>query len=57
MGMLTTLAVVLAGVYLIIVSQGPISDTGTLIFGIVIAALALVDLLNGAGYPLLRRQQ
>ena len=47
--MLTSLAVVLLGVYLIVASQQPVSSTLTLIFGLAAAILALVDLLRGAG--------
>jgi lipopolysaccharide export LptBFGC system permease protein LptF len=45
--MLTALAVVLVGVYLILTSQSHVSSTGTLIWGIVVAALALFDLVGG----------
>lgn len=45
--MLTAIAVLLAGIWLILQSISPVQSTLTLIFGIVIAALALVDLLNG----------
>ena len=46
--MLTALAVVLVGIWLIMQSQQPVSSTLTLIFGIVAAALALFDLLGGS---------
>jgi multisubunit Na+/H+ antiporter MnhE subunit len=44
--MLTCLAVVLVGVWLIVSSQSRLSDTATLIFGIAVAVLALIDLLR-----------
>lgn len=53
--MLTSLAVVLVGIWLVIQSQQPVSSTLTLIFGIAVAALALIDVLRGSGYPLTRR--
>lgn len=43
---LTSLAVLLVGIWLVITSQSHVSSTGTLIFGIVVGALALVDLLR-----------
>ena len=49
--MLTSLAVVLTGVYLIIVSQEHVTSTLTLIFGLVIGILALADLV----FPYIRR--
>lgn len=42
--MLTAIAVVLVGIWMILMSQGPVSATLTLIFGIVVAVLALLDL-------------
>jgi hypothetical protein len=44
--LLTPLAVVLAGVWLIVQSRSTVSDTLTLIFGIVIAVLALLDAIR-----------
>jgi hypothetical protein len=44
--MLTSIAVVLTGVWLIIDSQSTLSTTATLIFGIVIAALAAIELIQ-----------
>lgn len=44
--MLTSLAVVLIGIWLIVQSQGPVNATITLIFGIVAAALAVADLVG-----------
>jgi hypothetical protein len=44
---LTTIAVFLAGIWLILHSATSLSSTATLVFGIVIAALALIDLLSG----------
>jgi hypothetical protein len=41
---LTQLAVILTGIYLIIVSQEAVSSTLTLIWGIVIVVLVLLDL-------------
>lgn len=41
---LTQLAVLLTGIYLIIQSQQPVSSTLTLIWGIVIVVLVLLDL-------------
>lgn len=45
--MLTSLAVILIGIWLILQSQAPVQSTVTLIFGIAAAVLALVDLLRG----------
>lgn len=42
--MLTALAVVLVGIWMIVKSQGPVSNTLTLVLGIAVAVLALVDL-------------
>lgn len=50
--MLTSLAVVLIGIWLILQSQQPVNATLTLVFGIAVAVLALVDLLRGAGVRL-----
>lgn len=47
--MLTCIAVLLVGIWLILQSISPVNATLTLVFGIVVAALALVDLLNGRG--------
>lgn len=44
--MFTSIAVVLAGAWLIIYSQEKPSTTLTLVFGIVIVVLALIDLLR-----------
>jgi multisubunit Na+/H+ antiporter MnhE subunit len=43
---LTTLAVLLVGIWLVITSQQHLSSTATLLFGIVVGVLALVDLLR-----------
>lgn len=50
--MLTSLAVILVGIWLVLQSQGPVQSTVTLIIGIVVAALALVDLIRGTGVRL-----
>ena len=42
----TPIAVLLVGIWMVITSQSHISDTGTLIWGVVVAALALLDLLR-----------
>jgi len=42
--MLTALAVILLGLWLVLKSQGPVSQTFTLIIGIVAMALAVIDL-------------
>lgn len=47
--MLTCLAVIFVGVWLILQSQGPLESTVTLIFGLVVAILALVDFLGLQG--------
>jgi hypothetical protein len=52
--MLTSIAVVLVGVWLIVTSQQHVSSTLTLIFGIVVGLLALLDLLHGY-WPAARR--
>lgn len=43
---LTSLAMILVGIWLVVYSQGPVSTTLTLIFGIAAAALALIDLIR-----------
>jgi hypothetical protein len=50
--MLTALAVILVGIYLIVTSQSHVSSTGTLIWGIVVGALAFFDLAE----PVYRRR-
>lgn len=47
--MLTTLGVLLTGIYLILRAVAHVDQTLTLVFGIVIAALALADLLQARG--------
>jgi hypothetical protein len=47
--MLTSVAVLLAGIYLILKAVTHVDATLTLVFGIVVAALALVDLLASRG--------
>ena len=44
--MLTSLAVLLTGIWLVLQSQQPVNKTLTLIFGILVAVLALVDLVR-----------
>jgi hypothetical protein len=44
--MLTSIAVILVGVWLIVTSQQRVSSTLTLIFGILVGLLALLDLLQ-----------
>jgi uncharacterized membrane protein YqgA involved in biofilm formation len=45
--MLTSVAVLLVGIWLILQSIKPVDATLTLVFGIVVGALALIDLLSG----------
>lgn len=45
--MFTAIAMVLVGVWLIVTSQGHVSTTVTLIFGIAATALAVLDLTRG----------
>lgn len=47
--MLTSIAVILISIWLIVYSQGPVSSTLTLIIGAIAGLLALVDLLRGSG--------
>lgn len=51
---LTRLAVLLAGVYLILVGATSVSSTLTLVFGIVIVALVVLD-GYGVSVPAVRR--
>lgn len=47
--MFTTIGVLLTGIWLILESQTQVDSTLTLIFGIAVAVLAAVDLLEGRG--------
>ena len=53
--MLTSLAGVLTGIWLILQSQHSTTTTLTLLFGIIVAVLCLVDLVRGAGPVFLHR--
>lgn len=53
--MLTSLAGVLTGIWLILQSQHSTTVTLTLLFGIIVAVLCLVDLIRGAGPLLIHR--
>lgn len=53
--MLTSIAVVLVGIWMIIASQGVPSSILTLLFGIISAGLALVDLIYAHRGLLVRR--
>jgi multisubunit Na+/H+ antiporter MnhE subunit len=44
--MLTCVAVLLVGVWLVVTSQQHVSSTLTLIFGIIVGVLALADLIR-----------
>lgn len=52
--MLTSLAGILTGLWLILESQHSTTTTLTLVFGIVVMVLCLVDLLRGVG-PIIQR--
>jgi len=47
---LTALAVLLISIWLILASQEPVSDTLTLVFGIVAAVLVLFDAFGGTPF-------